>query len=223
VRFHQLFCLFVEGLMLIKLEEMGKCGRKALFVPFQKKKKKKKSLQPFVFSKERNPNAFNKPVAGGIQRKCKCKRSQCLKKYCECFQAGLPCLPECVCVSCHNYEGSDMRARALAGEDIELKPARRENDEDDMEDDEERMEVRLRPRRGSRRRMTSDGEDEPRQASVDTAWIAPGIFFFFFFFFCFCCCFDLLFSQLLKFLPLLVLEQLCDCLRVRLAHFETNW
>ncbi len=132
--------------------------------------------------KERNPNAFNKPVAGGTQRKCKCKRSQCLKKYCECFQAGLPCLPECVCVSCHNFEGSDMRTRALAGEELDLKPSRHRHDLDDedrIDDDDEGevlVDVKPRPRRATRRKVTavydeaSDGggagedDDEPAYA-----------------------------------------------------------
>ena len=34
---------------------------------------------------------------------CKCKRSGCMKKYCECFQMGVLCNPErCQCCECKN-------------------------------------------------------------------------------------------------------------------------
>jgi len=37
---------------------------------------------------------------------CKCKKSACLKKYCECFNAGAICGAKCKCVDCLNYAGS---------------------------------------------------------------------------------------------------------------------
>eukprot|EP00934_Nitzschia_sp_Nitz4_P002293 Nitzschia sp. Nitz4//scaffold291_size36643//13547//16546//NITZ4_007763-RA/size36643-augustus-gene-0.0-mRNA-1//1//CDS//3329546127//2293//frame0 len=37
---------------------------------------------------------------------CKCKKSECLKKYCECFQAGVICGTNCKCVECLNFAGS---------------------------------------------------------------------------------------------------------------------
>jgi len=33
--------------------------------------------------------------------RCNCKSSRCLKRYCECFAAGLPC-SGCNCVGCYN-------------------------------------------------------------------------------------------------------------------------
>ena len=35
-------------------------------------------------------------------RGCRCKRSKCLKKYCECFGVGLKCGDNCICEGCQN-------------------------------------------------------------------------------------------------------------------------
>jgi hypothetical protein len=33
---------------------------------------------------------------------CRCRKSMCLKKYCECFQAGIKCNSSCTCLHCCN-------------------------------------------------------------------------------------------------------------------------
>lgn len=33
---------------------------------------------------------------------CKCRKSKCLKRYCECYQGGARCGPRCKCEDCHN-------------------------------------------------------------------------------------------------------------------------
>ena len=35
---------------------------------------------------------------------CNCKKSNCLKKYCECFQKGIKCCDMCNCFQCKNCE-----------------------------------------------------------------------------------------------------------------------
>ncbi|GMI65233.1 CHINESE FOR 'UGLY' [Hibiscus trionum] len=45
------------------------------------------------------------PASARHKRGCNCKRSSCLKKYCECFQAGVGCSPSCRCESCKNSFG----------------------------------------------------------------------------------------------------------------------
>ena len=62
-------------------------------------------------------------VLGGIRdslvktKQCNCKRSNCLKLYCECFAAGIHCSVLCNCIDCkNNGDGKvneDQRRRAV--------------------------------------------------------------------------------------------------------------
>ncbi|XP_076327009.1 uncharacterized protein LOC143233959 [Tachypleus tridentatus] len=61
---------------------------------------------------ERNPFAFHPKIGkykdGIAQRRhtkgCNCKRSGCLKNYCECYEAKIMCTHLCKCVGCKNIE-----------------------------------------------------------------------------------------------------------------------
>jgi hypothetical protein len=83
---------------------------------------------------KRNPNAFRQKIkqaqvqaavtgaqegaAGrGVKHAvgCHCKKSKCLKKYCECYQAGISCGDNCKCEECRNFAGSTY-LRNFAGQ-----------------------------------------------------------------------------------------------------------
>lgn len=56
---------------------------------------------------KRNPSAFEQRLRrlNGAQihkSGCKCTKTRCQKRYCECFRAGVQCSSECECVGCNN-------------------------------------------------------------------------------------------------------------------------
>jgi len=67
----------------------------------------------------KNPNAFKKKISDvasptnsnfsphqGHNMGCRCKKSSCLMKYCECFQSDVFCAGKCKCADCKNFQGS---------------------------------------------------------------------------------------------------------------------
>uniref|UniRef100_A0A7N0TEP6 CRC domain-containing protein n=1 Tax=Kalanchoe fedtschenkoi TaxID=63787 RepID=A0A7N0TEP6_KALFE len=49
---------------------------------------------------------MNTPASARHKRGCNCKKSSCLKKYCECYQGGVGCSVNCRCESCKNVFGT---------------------------------------------------------------------------------------------------------------------
>eukprot|EP00249_Psilotum_nudum_P017923 c26551_g2_i2 orf=423-3995(-) len=70
------------------------------------------------------------PASARHKRGCNCKKSQCQKKYCECYQAGVGCSEGCRCEGCKNIYG--MKEGSEESEDKELKPV--QTDKETIED-----------------------------------------------------------------------------------------
>uniref|UniRef100_A0A182YE56 CRC domain-containing protein n=1 Tax=Anopheles stephensi TaxID=30069 RepID=A0A182YE56_ANOST len=103
------------------------CNCKDCFNTFDHANERQKAIRSTL---ERNPNAF-KPKIGSIgstddgtrlhTKGCNCKRSGCLKNYCECYEGKIPCSSNCKCVGCRNTENFDMVYEYYSSNDASTK------------------------------------------------------------------------------------------------------
>ena len=57
---------------------------------------------------------MTKSGKGGRQITCKCRKSHCIKNYCECHNAGKSCSEACNCLQCENMLESKARKRKVS-------------------------------------------------------------------------------------------------------------
>mmetsp|Transcript_6993 Transcript_6993/g.14469 ORF Transcript_6993/g.14469 Transcript_6993/m.14469 type:complete len:865 (-) Transcript_6993:386-2980(-) len=83
---------------------------------FSGSEKRKEAVAKRIKANPSNPwissNRAKKDL-GQVERHCTCKKSRCIKKYCECFAAGAACSDSCRCEECANQPDSVQRTDAL--------------------------------------------------------------------------------------------------------------
>lgn len=62
-------------------------------------KERNEAIQMYM---QKSPISFKKINLCENSPACSCRKSFCLKKYCECYQAGMKCSLMCKCIECHN-------------------------------------------------------------------------------------------------------------------------
>nr|XP_010923540.1 protein tesmin/TSO1-like CXC 3 [Elaeis guineensis] len=68
---------------------------------------------------EMGEDANKTPASARHKRGCNCKKSSCLKKYCECYQGGVGCSISCRCEGCKNAFGRKEGIVLIGAEEIE--------------------------------------------------------------------------------------------------------
>jgi hypothetical protein len=87
----------------LKLKEIRKNSINNYFIKSPNSFKKIITNQLFGYSNVSNTVAIpNLDIGISVFRSCTCKKSNCLKRYCECYQSGLSCNPQCKCLSWYN-------------------------------------------------------------------------------------------------------------------------
>lgn len=85
----------------------------ALFILF-------KAKAVFLYNVQHDPRA----QAAAHKSGCKCRKSMCLKKYCECFEASVPCGSTCICVECGNTEIDRQRLAMKSSSSVLVVPSK---------------------------------------------------------------------------------------------------
>jgi len=77
-------------------------------------KKSLPTITSIIINNEEKKDNLTGLTVVNKRKMCKCYKSNCLKNYCECFNAGIMCMNGCLCKNCLNTKDhSEIRNQAL--------------------------------------------------------------------------------------------------------------
>ena len=82
------------------------CQCKNCFNKIEYEKERGEAIQNYIM---KSPISFKKINLDVNNLTCFCKKSNCLKKYCECFQLGMKCTSNCKCIDCKNKNNTEKK------------------------------------------------------------------------------------------------------------------
>ena len=82
------------------------CQCKNCFNKIEYEKERGEAIQNYIM---KSPISFKKINLDVNNLTCFCKKSYCLKKYCECFQLGMKCTSNCKCIDCKNRNNTEKK------------------------------------------------------------------------------------------------------------------
>ena len=82
------------------------CQCKNCFNKIEHEKERGEAIQNYMM---KSPISFKKINLDVNNLTCFCKKSNCLKKYCECFQMGIKCNSNCKCIDCKNKNNAEKK------------------------------------------------------------------------------------------------------------------
>merc|ERR1712054_113740 len=99
-----------------------KIKRTSKTAPKRQAKAKTEKKKPVPKVQKKTVDDIFVEIPEGESRKCSCKKSKCLKLYCECFAAGVLCDPGCKCTECHNTADNVAARRKAVAYKLARKP-----------------------------------------------------------------------------------------------------
>ena len=101
------------------------------------------------------------PVVDEEQNKgCHCKKSNCVKNYCECFAAGVCCTELCRCVCCQNPEQNLVEGIGAISEKIGKKKKKSEKSFRDA------LIEKLASRKNTQELLSENSSEQPNNSQL---------------------------------------------------------
>jgi hypothetical protein len=112
---------YCECFTRMKYCDNNYCQCKNCLNKIENEKERKEAIQNYIM---KSPISFKKINLDINNLCCFCKKSNCLKKYCECYQIGIKCSSNCKCIDCKNKNNAERKLFEVNIDDGNIKRGR---------------------------------------------------------------------------------------------------